>query len=76
MLETQKIAFRLILGWEIQICSYISNIFNIWPPAVRSYYLIWTKRGEKGQNSISSDVFVLETQKFGFRPILGWGIQI
>ena len=28
------------------------------------------------QNSISSDVFVLETQKFAFRLILGWGIQI
>ena len=43
MLETQKIAFRLILGWGIQIGSCISNIFNIWPPVVTSWYgMVWS----------------------------------
>ena len=30
----------------------------------------------EGQNSISGDILKLETQKFAFRLILGWGIQI
>ncbi len=76
VIETEKFALRGILGRGIRICSQIFNIVNILPPAVTSYYLIWAYRGKKGQDSISGDVFGLITQKFAFRLILEWGIQI
>ena len=76
VIEAQKLAFQGIFRRGTRICSQIFNINNIWPPAMTSYYLIWAYGGKKGKKSISGDVFGLKTQKFAFRLILGWGIQI
>ena len=48
----------------------LSHFFHTNPPIFHKTYFLYG-----GQNTISDDLLEVETQKYAFRLILGWGIQ-